>query len=258
MEREGLLCGRCQKNYRAVFGTNRCMKCSNDSLGLLVFFAVAGIGIIAIILLFLHTTVAEGHITGVLFYSGVVVTYATIQGAPRLALLPLYFLNLNIGFETCFYIGMTPLDRAGFGLIFPTYLFILMVLFVWLASRFLLLSEWLAKSNFTPSKLVATLITLSYSSITQSCFQILGFVEVKVYDDDGHSHVVRLWGSDPNVVYFTPEHTVLFIVSVVLLAAYIIPVPLLLVLPTFTSPGVWRFKPLYDVFFNPFKENFTF
>ena len=255
--RRGLLCGGCQEGYSAVFGTNRCMKCSDNTLGLLVFFAAAGVGIIAIIL-FLHVTVAEGYITGVVFYSGVVVTYATVQGGAREALIPLYFLNLNIGFETCFYDGMTPLDRAGLGLVFPAYLFVLMILFIWLASRFLLLSEWLAKSNFTPSKLVATLIVLSYNSITQSCFQILGFVEVTVYRDDGSSHVIRPWATDPNEEYFSPKHTVLFVICAVLLVIYVLPVPILLVLPSCTSRGVWRFKPLYDVFFNPFRDNFTF
>eukprot|EP00731_Ephydatia_muelleri_P016849 Em0009g1273a len=255
--RTGLLCGGCQEGYSSVFGTNRCMKCTDSTLGLLVFFAAAGIGIIAVIL-FLHITVSEGYITGVVFYSGVVVTYATVQGAAREALIPLYFLNLNIGFETCFYDGMTALDRAGLGLVFPAYLFILMILFIWLAGRFLLLSEWLAKSNFTPSKLVATLIVLSYNSITQSCFQILGFVEVTVYQDDGSSYVIRPWATDPNVEYFSPKHAVLFVISVVLLIIYVLPVTVLLILPSFTSRGVWRFKPLYDVFFNPFKDNFTF
>ena len=255
--RTGLLCGRCQDGYSAVFGTNRCMKCTNSHLGLLVFFAAAGIGIIAVIL-FLHITVAEGYITGVVFYSGVVVTYTTVQGSGREALIPLYLLNLNMGFETCFYDGMTSLARAGLGLVFPAYLFILMVLFIWLASCSLRLSEWLANSNFTPSKLVATLIVLTYNSITQSCFQILGFVKLSVYQDDGSSIVIHPWATDPNVEYFSPLHTLLFVIAIILVIVFIIPVPILLILPSFTYRGLWRMKPLYDVFFSPFKERFTF
>ena len=255
--RAGLLCGGCQDGYSAVFGTNKCMKCTDKTLGLLVFFAAAGIGIIAIISL-LHITVAEGYLTGVVFYSGVVVTYAQVQGAARQALIPLYFLNLNIGFETCFYDGMTPLARAGLGLVFPAYLFILMVLFIFLASRSLRLSEYLAKSNFTPSKLVATLIVLSYNSITQSCFQILGYTKLNVYHDDGSSSVILPWATDPNVEYFSSWHAVLCVISLALLITYIIPVPILLIVPSFTYRGVWRMKPLYDVFFSPFKEVFTF
>ena len=264
----GLLCGGCQEGYSAVFGTNRCMKCTNNPLGLLVFFAAAGIGIIAIIS-FLRITITNGYVYGVLLYANLGSLYAqyftSLFGSLLIPLIPLQILNLGLGFETCFYNGMTPLVRAGLGLIFPAYLFILMVLFIWLASRSLRLSEWLANSNFTPSKLVGTLIVLTYNSITQSCFQILDFFELTVYEENGSSTVL-VWTTDPNVEYLSPIHAVLFAISIVLLVVYIIPVPILLVLPSFNShflPSsnfrfIWKMKPLYDTFFSPFKEDRTF
>ena len=258
--RAGLLCGRCQDGYSAVFGTNNCMKCTNKTLGLLVFFAAAGIGIIAIIS-FLHISISEGCINGVLFYVSVVSTYEINfigHFSARQVFIPIFWLNLDMGFETCFYDGMTPLARAGLGLVFPAYLFILMVLFIFLASRSLRLSEYLAKSNFTPSKLVATLIMLSYNSITQSCLQILGFIDVKVYQDDGSISVIRQWATDPNMSYLTSLHTVLFIIAIILVAVFVIPVPILLIIPTFTSRVVWRMKPLYDAFFCFYKDHCTF
>ena len=258
--RTGLLCGRCQEGYSAVFGTNQCMKCSNSPLGLLVFFAAAGIGIIAVISFF-HITVSDGYINSLLFYVSIVSSYEVyftghLEG--REVFIPIFLLNLDMGFETCFYDGMTPLDRVGLSLVFPTYLFILMVLFIWLASHSFKVSQWLAKNSFTPSKLLATLITLSYNSITQSCFQILGFVEVTVYQEDGSSSVIRPWANDPNVEYFSPLHTFLFVISVALLIVFVIPVPILLILPSFTSCGLWRLKPLYDAFVSPLKDRFAF
>ena len=258
--RTGLLCGRCQDGYSAVFGTNKCMKCTDNTLGLLVFFAAAGIGIIAFIS-FLHITISDGYINGVLFYVSIVSSYEVhfvghLKG--REVFIPIFFLNLDMGFETCFYDGMTQLDRAGLSLVFPIYLFILMVLFIFLASRSLRLSEYLAKSNFTPSKLIATLITLSYNSITQSCFQILASIQLTVYRDDGSSYVIFPWATDPNVQYFSPLHTVLFIIAIILVAVFVIPVPILLIIPTFTSRFVWRLKPLYDAFVSPLKDRFTF
>ena len=258
--RTGLLCGRCQDGYSAVFGTNRCMKCTNSPLGLLVFFAAAGIGIIAIIS-FLRITVADGYINGILFYVSIVSSYEVyftghLEG--REVFIPIFLLNLDMGFETCFYNGMTPLDRVGLSLVFPIYLFILMVLFIWLASHSFKVSQWLANNSFTPSKLLATLITLSYNSITQSCFQILGFIEVTVYQEDGSSSVIRPWSNDPNVEYFSPLHAVLFVISVVLMIVFVIPVPILLILPSFTSCGLLRLKPLYDAFVSPLKDRFAF
>eukprot|EP00731_Ephydatia_muelleri_P016847 Em0009g1271a len=203
--RTGLLCGGCQEGYSSVFSTNRCMKCTDSTLGLLVFFAAAGIGIIAIIS-FLHITVSEGYINGLLFYVSIVSTYEvhfTGRLPGREVFIPVFFLNLDMGFETCFYDGMTPLDRVGLSFVFPIYLFVLMVMFVWLASCSFVVSQWLAKNSFTPSKLLATLIILSYNSITQSCFQILGFATVTVYGlDDGKSSVILLWGHRPQCRIF--------------------------------------------------------
>ena len=258
--RGGLLCGGCQKGYSAVLGTNRCLKCDNNSLALIIYFAAAGIGIITIIS-FLHITFSEGYIGGALFYASMVSSYEiyfTGHFKDRSVIIPIYMLNLDMGFETCFYDGMTQLDRAGLSLIFPIYLFILMILFIWLASYSLRLSEWLAKSNYSPSKLVATLIILSYNSITQSSLQILGYVRLTVHQDIGKSIEVYAWATDPNVAYFSPLHTVLFVVSVIILAAFTIPIPVFLLLPTFTSRFVWRMKPLYDAFFSYYREKFTF
>ena len=249
--RTGLLCGSCQDGYSAVFGSNRCMKCTNSYLGLLVFFAAAGIGIIAVILL-LRITVSDGYINGVIFYASIVSSYESSA-----AFIPVSLLNLDIGVETCFYDGMTQLDRAGLRLVFPIYLFILMSMFIWLASRSITLSQWLAKSSFTPTKLLATIITLSYNSITQSCFQILGFIKVTVYQEDGSSSIIRPWAMDPSVEYFSPLHTFLFVISVALLVIFVIPVPILLILPR-AFRAVWKLKPLYDAFVDPLKDKFAF
>eukprot|EP00731_Ephydatia_muelleri_P016848 Em0009g1272a len=230
--RAGLLCGACQEGYSAVFGSNQCMKCTDSTLGLLVLFAAAW----------------DRH-----HRRHIISPHLHLRGLHKRA--PLL---CQCRIETCFYDGMTALDRAGLGLVFPAYLFILMILFIWLAGRSHQLSEWLAKSNFTPSKLVATLIVLSYNSITQSCIQIFGFVEVTVYQDDGSSYVIGPWATDPNVEYFSPVHAPLFVIAVVLVVIFVIPVPLLLILPSFTSHVVWGLKPLYDAFVCHYKDRYAF
>lgn len=259
--RSGLLCGACDSGYSAVFGTNRCLKCTNDYLALIVVFAAAGVAIIAIILL-LRVTVSDGYVNGLLFYASVVSSYdglLTARLKEREIFIPIFVLNLNTGYETCFFDGMTALDRAGLGFAFPLYLFALMLLFVWLASCSVRVSRWLARSSFTPSKLIATLITLSYNSITQSCFQILGFARVPVFQEDGSQSIVYAWRTDPNVEYFSPLHATLFSVSLLLLITFVIPVPTLLILPSLTSRAVVsKMKPLYDAFVGPLKDKFAF
>ena len=49
-----------RKGYSSVFGSNKCKECSDSTLGLLVFFAIAGVGLIVIISVF-HITITDGY-----------------------------------------------------------------------------------------------------------------------------------------------------------------------------------------------------
>ena len=68
--RSGLLCGKCQKGFSLVFGSSKCLKCSNNYLSLLIAFALAGL-ILVIFLLVLKLTVAIGTINGLIFYANI-------------------------------------------------------------------------------------------------------------------------------------------------------------------------------------------
>ena len=49
--RTGIMCGECEEGLSLVFGSSRCVQCSNNYLALLVAFAVAGIVLVAFIIL---------------------------------------------------------------------------------------------------------------------------------------------------------------------------------------------------------------
>ena len=66
--RSSLLCGKCQKGFSLVFGSSKCLKCSNSYLSLL---ALAGI-VLVVFLLILKLTVAVGTINGLIFYANIV------------------------------------------------------------------------------------------------------------------------------------------------------------------------------------------
>ena len=59
--RSGLLCGKCQMDFSTVFGSSKCLKCSNSYLSLLIAFALAGFVLVAFLLV-LKLTVAVGTI----------------------------------------------------------------------------------------------------------------------------------------------------------------------------------------------------
>ena len=71
MNRSGVLCGECAEGLSLMLGSNKCGQCSNVYLTLLLPFALAGIGLVAI-LIALNLTVSVGAINGLIFYANIV------------------------------------------------------------------------------------------------------------------------------------------------------------------------------------------
>ena len=256
--RTGILCGECVEEYSVVFGSNRCHKCGNNSLWWILFFALSGIGIILCIS-FLQLTISEGFLNGVLFYCNIVslyVPYFTPDSPVTQLFVVIAFLNLDLGIETCFYSGMDLLSRAWLHFLYPLYLYILMISIIILARRSDRIARRFTRSGYSAANLFATLILMSYTSLLQNCAEVLGFVIVSTLS--GKSSV--RWAIDPNIEYFKGAHAPLGIISVILLAFFIIPVPFLLMFPAcaLKLKIVKRLMPIYDAFWAPFKPHFRF
>ena len=69
--RSGILCGECEPGLSLVLATSNCKECSNLYLLLLIPFALAGILLVALILV-LNITIATGNIHGLIFYANIV------------------------------------------------------------------------------------------------------------------------------------------------------------------------------------------
>ena len=256
--RTGVLCGKCIEGYSVVLGTNRCHKCTFVGLAWIIFFGFAGIAIILAIS-FLQMTISEGYINGVLFYCNIVSLYRPFFNAdfPTIQLfIPVAFLNLDLGIETCFYDGMDSLSRAWLQFLFPMYLYILMLLITVLAKYSGRFSRKLAYSGFSPSHLFATLFVMTYTSVLEACAEVMGFVEVKTLSG---SSSLR-WKMDPSLGYFEGSHIPLAILAILLLLFYVIPAPLLLLFPAVSLKlkFVQQLMPIYDAFWAPFKPRFRF
>ena len=65
------LCGSCREGYSIALGTLHCVPCSNDYLALILLFALAGVVLVAFVLL-LGLTVTAGTINGLIFYTNVI------------------------------------------------------------------------------------------------------------------------------------------------------------------------------------------
>lgn len=252
--RGGLLCGRCQSGYSIVLGSDRCLQCSNSYLGLIVLFLTLGI-LLIILLSYFRITITSGFLNGILFYSNLVSLFEpiltpvhTFDG--RLALTS--FLSLSLGIETCFYDKMDALQKVWWQLSFPLYLYILMFIITFVARC----CKWKRTVGFSTTQAFATLIVLCYVSIVLSCVELLGGVDVRTVSGDRLSR----WIVDPTVTYFEGAHGFLTFVAILLLIFYIIPLPILLLFPTwlYRIPKLKNLKPIYDAFWDPFKPRYRF
>ena len=251
--RTGLLCGSCVDGYSRALGTNRCKKCTNNAfLALILFFAAAGFLVVGLVAL-LKVTISEGFLNGMLLYSHILTDFIFDLAPNNLYLfLPLTFLNLELGIETCLYNGMTALVYTALQLAFPFYIVCLMGLIIILARKI----RYPHKLNFSAGKTFATLLLLSHAHILHNCMRILHPVRLRSISG-AQSHVLR-WAVDPEVRYFRGWHAVLGLLAIVLLLGYLIPLPLFLLFPAraYNCKYSNRLKPLLDAYYAPYKPQF--
>ena len=252
--RTGLLCGSCREGNSVVLGTRKCKVCSSSAfLALIVVFAVAGLLLIALVA-YCKVSVSEGYLNGVLFHSNITSLYM-FDLAPKASavFLPVAFLNLDFGIETCFYNGMTALQYTGLQFVFPFYLYFLMGTIA-VVGRFVKCPYNVGSSA---GKTFATLLVVSYISILRTCITVLGHVTVQsiTRPEDGSS--VR-WYVDPTIHYCHGWHILLVCISLFLMIIYIIPLPLLLLFPSkvYQFKYTRKMKPILDAFFAPYKPKF--
>ena len=136
--RIGMLCSQCQHHLSMVFGSSRCMKCTNLHILITIIVIVAGI-VLVVLLYLLKLTVTNGTINGIIFYANIVSINDSVFLVNDIVFKPLRVFisltNLDLGIETCFYNGMDSYAKMWLQLFFPLYLIIIAVSIV-MASRY--------------------------------------------------------------------------------------------------------------------------
>ena len=247
--RVGLLCGACKSNMSVVFGSNACRPCSSAYLASIITYGVLGI-VLVLTISFLGFSISEGYLNSLLFYCNVTSLYSSFF-APNhsITFFLIKFVNLSLGFELCFYDGMDTLAKVGIQLLFPAYLFFIMLVIIILAKY----SSKISNAGFSAAKTFSTLLLLCYTSIVDSCIQIVAAVTINGLNG-------TYWYADPTIKYGQGFHGFLVFVAVILILVYILPFSIGLLLP----PLILRtrlsimLKPLLDAFWNPFKPKFRF
>ena len=212
--RAGLLCGTCKHNFSLSLGSSHCLPCSVHWYAVLITILIAAIlaGIILVaLILALNLTVAIGTLNGIVFYANVVYANNTV-------FLPftepfnfitafISWLNLEIGFDTCFFVGMDAYSKTLLQLAFPGYVFFLVFMVIIISKHSMRFSQLIGKRN--PVASLATLISLSYAKFLHIIIASLSFAILE-YPDSSRTYV---WLVDASIGYLSGKHIALFIIA---------------------------------------------
>ena len=261
--RTGILCGACPHGLSTVLGSSMCLPCSNLYLLLLIPFALAGL-LLVFFLTACNLTVSEGTINGLIFYANIVQFHDAIFFRKHIPVLTdvlklfIAWINLDLGFETCFYNGMDAYGQTWLQFAFPIYIWMIAGLIITLSRRFTTVAKLMGKNAV---QVLATLFLLSFAKLERTIFTALS--RTTLLYPDGYEKVV--WSPDGNVAYLHGMHILLFITALLI---GMIALPLVLVLtfiPCLQKKSgtpllfwVTRLKPLFDAYTGPYKNTFRF
>ena len=165
------------------------------------------------------------------------------------------WLNLDFGFETCFYNGMGGYSKLWLQLVFPVYIWMLVGLII-LVSHYSRRFAKLLGNN--PVSVLATLILLSYTKILRTLIAAIyiTYLEYPTYNRG-------VWLYDANIDYLSGKHIPLFLVAVLVFLFLFLPYTLLLLfgqwlqaishLRLFSWVNSARLKPFMDSYHAPYK-----
>ena len=216
----GILCGPCKPGLSLSLGNSHCIPCpSNWPLLLTASLIVASLSgiLLVVVLLGLNLTVAAGTLNGIIFYANVVnskrTTFLPFTEKRNFITVFIAWLNLDLGFDICFFEGMDAYWKTMLQLSFPSYLILLVVIIILISERSSRFARLIGRRN--PVATLATLILLSYAKLLSFITIALSFA-VLDYPDGSHKVV---WLPQATVPYLKGKHVALFVMASIILIA---------------------------------------
>ena len=263
------MCGSCREGYSLLMGSNKCGHCHNNYMMIvwIALFAVMGV-LLVVLLIALNLTVSVGTLNGLLFYANIVKLYEPVflrKGALPVLSQVISWINLDFGFEICFYNGMDSYAKQWLQFAFPLYLWIIIIIIIQLCRRYGKISR-LMGSHAVP--VLSTLTFLSYTKLVRTIVIVLHKREVTLDCTNESVRSVSLWYEDLNVEYAKGKHAGLFGFALLVSVFFVIPYTLFLLLNRFyekylSNFKVFRkfwshFKPIIDAYSGPMKDEYRF
>ena len=252
--RQGKLCSSCADGYSVVFGSPECKKCSSLWLLTLLAYAIAG-PLLIFIMYSLNLTLNVGTINGIIFYaqaSNVGILDALNDqdhGLNKFLTIFLSLLNLGLGFPVCLYDGMNEMWKVIFNLLFPLYLFVIVVLII-------ILCRFSSKvSNKFSSSSIQVLTTIVYLSFARLLSSVVSAFKPAVIHTTESAYVVWFW--DASVPYNSTGHIIIMVVTSLITCPLLMTYLFLLLFPRplrcNTKLNEWT-RPVIESIKAPYKE----
>ena len=256
--RSGLLCGACAANYSLMLGSSQCQVCPNTYLALLLPFTAAGIALV-VFLTFLGLTVATGSLNSVILYANIVQVNRKLffpVNTRNVLTVFIAWMNLDLGFQTCFYDGLDAYTQTWLQFAFPLYVWLLVVMVIFISRYSIMVSKLIGHN---PIAVLATLLLMSYTKVLKIIIEVYSSVKL----DYPGNVTVTVWLKDANVPYLQSNHLLLTVVTSLVLVFFFLPYTILLLLghKLYRLSGRKYFrwlknvKPLLDSYYAPYKTN---
>ena len=254
-KRSGTLCGHCQEGFSVVLGSSQCKQCSSLYLFIVVPIAIAGVLMVVALFVF-NITVNSGSFNTYIFYANMMsINYSSFcpnNNSIGCTLLSLF--NLDLGIETCFYNGMNDYSKIWLQLTFPFYLIIIAIALI-IGSRYSSKVQRLTAQRSL--QVLATLFLLSYTKLLLAVCQVLFAFSSIMHLPSQHIKIV--WSTDASVEIFGIKFCALFFICLIIfLSLLICNIALLFPRKALRIKLVNKFKPLFDPYFGPYKDKFSF
>ena len=184
----------CRPGTSLSLDSLRCIPCSKywhrNLIGIVIAAFIAGIALV-IFMLVLNMTAAVGTLNGIFFYAHIVSanadTYFLPFTTPNFVTVFVSWLNLDVGFDACFYVGNylfvgnegfrvdpSHIYKALIQLTFPTYVIFLVIIVIVASECSSKFAKIIGKGN--PVAVLATMILLSYVKFLNIIFTSLSLL----------------------------------------------------------------------------------
>ena len=200
--REGVMCGRCKQNYSLSVGTSRCiLSCPSYMVYILVGVWIASGILLVLFLILCNFTISEGTINGLFFYAHMMHKNANLFfpgsiGTSNSNVFRLFiaWLNLDLGFEVCFYKTMTQYQKVWLQFGFLFYIWMLEYFIIILSHKYIFFTRLVGRNVV---KVLATLGLVTFPLMFNTALSSLEFAFVH----HSHKQKTTVWQPDGNVDY---------------------------------------------------------